>query len=280
MLPSVTAAAAITFATGGAAELVPTDTVVCEVYRFRGSSTDEYGIRVNGQSVFTYNTAQSMSNNSTTHKVGFYAFHENPVSGAATITISDFKTCANELKVNPTIELNSNCPKTGEVGTKIKVPSATIKGAFDRTASINPVVKLGTKKITLSSRSYTPTQAGEYTVTWEGADPWGVSATPLTETIVVSDTAADEGEENTEGESEGGDVIAPTVCQHEKTYSEDIEATCTNTGSRKEICAECGEVVSNIIITMRGHSYIDGICERCGKNKGADDSKPFDVIVS
>ena len=194
-----------TYETGTPADYVPTDNITVEVYKFHGSSTDEYGIKVGGK-VYTYTLAASASDSTTNHNVGFYLFHENPASGAATMTVSDFVTCKDSsYKTDPTIEMNGSLVKSGSVGTKIKVPSATVKGAFNKTATLEPTVKLGSKTIKLTSRAFTPTEAGEYTITWSGKDPWGVTATPLEKKLTV--TAEDEDEkteDEDEDEEEGG----------------------------------------------------------------------------
>ena len=44
----------------------------------------------------------------------------------------------------------------------------------------------------------------------------------------------------------------------------DKEPTCTEKGSRHQVCAECGETIDAVEIPALGHNYVDGTCTRCG----------------
>ena len=70
------------------------------------------------------------------------------------------------------------------------------------------------------------------------------------------------------GVTDGGDVIVPGVCEHIKTYFESYDATCTESGYVREICAECNIIISEEYTEAFGHSYNEnGVCANCGKEE-------------
>ena len=62
----------------------------------------------------------------------------------------------------------------------------------------------------------------------------------------------------------GGGGEAPS-CNHTATTTTTTPATCTSTGSTIVTCNLCGAAVSNTVIPMTSHNYVDGSCSVCGK---------------
>ena len=62
-----------------------------------------------------------------------------------------------------------------------------------------------------------------------------------------------------------GDVTEPEVCKHESVYSDGIGATCTESGLLRDVCFDCGEVISETYMEAFGHQYADGQCMVCGE---------------
>ncbi len=60
---------------------------------------------------------------------------------------------------------------------------------------------------------------------------------------------------------------ATEECKHESFYSDGIGATCTESGLLREICNDCGEIISEIYIEAPGHNYVDGVCANCGESE-------------
>lgn len=73
---------------------------------------------------------------------------------------------------------------------------------------------------------------------------------------------------------------------HTHTYGEwDIikDASCTEKGSKKRVCSECGNV-ENATIPAKGHEYEDGLCTECGyynpaKDTNLSDGRTFENII-
>lgn len=81
-----------------------------------------------------------------------------------------------------------------------------------------------------------------------------------------------------------GCTSTSSSCAHDNTIEQIVDATCTEAGSRTEICIDCGEVISTTTIAALGHDYqtdseqsvaatctADGktveVCSRCGDTK-------------
>lgn len=72
--------------------------------------------------------------------------------------------------------------------------------------------------------------------------------------------------------NEGGETDKPNTCLHESTYSDGIGETCTEDGHLREVCANCGMVVSEQNIPARGHTYTEeGVCVYCGEGGTSSD---------
>ena len=65
----------------------------------------------------------------------------------------------------------------------------------------------------------------------------------------------------------GDRIIIDTIPVTEHSYIEQItkNATCTETGIKDKTCSVCGNKLS-IEIPLAAHSYVDGVCEICGKS--------------
>ena len=74
-------------------------------------------------------------------------------------------------------------------------------------------------------------------------------------------------------EEEGGDVTEPEACKHESVRTETAEATCTESGYKRVICAECGEIVSESYTEAFGHSFADGQCTVCGEKEATEEKE-------
>lgn len=53
------------------------------------------------------------------------------------------------------------------------------------------------------------------------------------------------------------------ICEHTNTTTTTTDATCTEKGSTKVTCNDCG-AVSSVEIPATGHNYVDGVCKGCG----------------
>ena len=54
-------------------------------------------------------------------------------------------------------------------------------------------------------------------------------------------------------------------CDHANTYEEVFEATCSKVGSKKVICSDCEEVISEEELPMNdNHAFHNGVCLLCG----------------
>lgn len=53
-------------------------------------------------------------------------------------------------------------------------------------------------------------------------------------------------------------------CKHENTQGLISESTCTEDGSVKVSCADCGDLIRTEITPALGHNYVNGTCTRCG----------------
>ncbi|MBQ7885396.1 MAG: hypothetical protein IJ313_00725, partial [Clostridia bacterium] len=76
-----------------------------------------------------------------------------------------------------------------------------------------------------------------------------------------------------------GAVEAP--CAHENTKVDIVEATCAVTGTKKVICKDCDEVVSEEVLPLTDCViYIDGVCRVCGAVEApcAHENTKFDII--
>ncbi len=54
-------------------------------------------------------------------------------------------------------------------------------------------------------------------------------------------------------------------CFHENTTTQREKPTCTESGRKLVICADCGIVLSEDYLAPYGHTYFDGICKYCGQ---------------
>ena len=76
------------------------------------------------------------------------------------------------------------------------------------------------------------------------------------------------------GYSEGGGQI--TFCKHANiTTHTPTEPTCTISGLEYTQCDDCGETLYSSPTSPLGHSYVEGICERCGRNES--DPEPTEL---
>ena len=50
-------------------------------------------------------------------------------------------------------------------------------------------------------------------------------------------------------------VGCSSECEHEKTHTETVEATCTTVGSTKTVCDDCGETIKTETLDALGHDY-------------------------
>ena len=74
-----------------------------------------------------------------------------------------------------------------------------------------------------------------------------------------------------------GKTLVPYVCPHENKHTVVVStATCTTGGSSYVECLDCGRTLQSTFSEALGHSYVDGVCERCGENSGSVEEK---VIV-
>ena len=56
-----------------------------------------------------------------------------------------------------------------------------------------------------------------------------------------------------------------TECNHVNTYEDIFEATCSKVGSKKVICSDCEEVISEEELPMNdNHAFHNGVCLLCG----------------
>ena len=62
------------------------------------------------------------------------------------------------------------------------------------------------------------------------------------------------------------------MCLHENTYTETVDATCTEEGVQATYCDDCGAVVSEQILPTVDHSYENGSCTVCGQKQDIIDS--------
>lgn len=53
-------------------------------------------------------------------------------------------------------------------------------------------------------------------------------------------------------------VGCSSECEHEKTHTETVEATCTTAGSTKTVCDDCGETIKTETIDALGHKWDEG----------------------
>lgn len=53
-------------------------------------------------------------------------------------------------------------------------------------------------------------------------------------------------------------VGCSSECEHEKTYTETVAATCTTAGSTKTVCDDCGETIKTETIDALGHKWDEG----------------------
>lgn len=56
---------------------------------------------------------------------------------------------------------------------------------------------------------------------------------------------------------------AAAVCQHANTTTSTTPATCTEDGKTVVTCKDCGEKVSETVISATGHNYVNGVCQNC-----------------
>lgn len=63
------------------------------------------------------------------------------------------------------------------------------------------------------------------------------------------------------------------VCEHINRSETRIEATCTSAGSVITVCDDCGISLGSNEIAALGHTTDSGVCARCGKTVGVDDSE-------
>lgn len=64
-----------------------------------------------------------------------------------------------------------------------------------------------------------------------------------------------------------GETISTTsipATGHENTTISTVNATCTENGSTTVKCTDCGATVSSTSIPATGHNYVDGTCSSCG----------------
>ena len=85
---------------------------------------------------------------------------------------------------------------------------------------------------------------------WDG----GVITTPptATEAGVMTFTCTRPGCGATKTEP-----VPPTGCEHTGTHTEHLEPTCTEAGYDKEVCNDCGALVSGTLLPALGHDYIE-----------------------
>lgn len=53
-------------------------------------------------------------------------------------------------------------------------------------------------------------------------------------------------------------VGCSSECEHEKTHTETVAATCTTAGSEKTVCDDCGETIKTETIAALGHKWDEG----------------------
>ena len=53
-------------------------------------------------------------------------------------------------------------------------------------------------------------------------------------------------------------VGCSSECEHEKTHTETVAATCTTAGSEKTVCDDCGETIKTETIDALGHKWDEG----------------------
>ena len=75
------------------------------------------------------------------------------------------------------------------------------------------------------------------------------------------------------------------ACQHDNTSIRTVDATCTEDGSRTEVCDDCGITVSEESITATGHTAVtdakvDATCTESGLTEGSHCSTCSTVIVA
>ena len=71
--------------------------------------------------------------------------------------------------------------------------------------------------------------------------------------------------------SEDGALSELGECNHENTYETITPGTCEIGETTKNICSECGEVISSSTATADGHNYGDnGVCINCGYSENKD----------
>ena len=64
----------------------------------------------------------------------------------------------------------------------------------------------------------------------------------------------------------------PIDCDHENTFVDEMEPTCTDWGYSREVCKECNLILRDTEIEPLGHNFEDGYCTRCGEGDKDDDS--------
>ncbi len=169
--------------TAGIGAIEATSTITFEAYRIFGTP-DEFGLSINGTFVGSYSSTVP---NGDIGKAGFYCHTrtDNP-DGAGTsqvtATVTDFVTSEDATyKTQPTLSLTKDVPTTGKVGTAITLPGGTITGMFGKQTSITnsdiAVKDPSNADVTVTSRKFTPTKAGAYTVTYNCTDAWGATLT-------------------------------------------------------------------------------------------------------
>ena len=73
-----------------------------------------------------------------------------------------------------------------------------------------------------------------------------------------------------------GEIVEPelpTECLHENVYSDGVGATCTESGNIREICSDCGYIISETYFDPIGHKFVDGTCEICGETGTEEEMK-------
>ena len=186
----------------GVGALKPSDLMNIEFYRQAGDSVDTFGLIINGETVGTASASVSVGQNGS---VGIFADYDgaDQVTTGQTVTFSNFLTMNDAgMSQEPTITLAKSCPTTGEVGTRITLPGATVEGKYGVGGTYEVAVTLNGAPVTVTSRKFTPSEAGTYAVVYTGTDIWGKTVT-LERSIEVSAAAADDGEGEGEGSTGG-----------------------------------------------------------------------------
>lgn len=74
-------------------------------------------------------------------------------------------------------------------------------------------------------------------------------------------------EEANECLTEANTHFAVSGCNHEHAHPEHKDPACTETGYDRMVCDNCDGVVSETAISPLGHSFVNGVCARCGADE-------------